>query len=110
MMASMAKSKPLHEAELRPFRELAAAQQRLARKANQIFALEVDSIIRGQCRDEDRIEHLLDSLLGFCFDERVLLQFKKLGRYYYRINPAGTAEYVGIYREMWDENGEPDNE
>ncbi len=42
-------------------------------------------------------------MLGFCFDEDMLLLFKKLCRHYFRIDPAATADYVHTYREMWDE-------
>ena len=34
--------------------------------------------------------------------EPILQLYKKLCRHYYYINPAATADYVNIYREMWD--------
>jgi hypothetical protein len=33
--------------------------------------------------------------------------YKKLCRYYFKINPEVTASYVYAYRDMWDE-GEAD--
>lgn len=81
---------------------LAREQQRLARLAGQQYSPEVDAIIGGQSRDTNRIEHLLDSLLDFCFDADVLRLYRKLCRYYSGVNPQATAFYVHAYREMWD--------
>jgi hypothetical protein len=32
----------------------------------------------------------------------MLLLYKKLCRYYWKINPQATADYINYYREMWD--------
>jgi hypothetical protein len=90
---------------IEPFRELVAQQQRLVRRAIPLYAREVDAILLSRSTDPNRIEYLLDSLLGFCFDADILLLFKKLCRYYFRIDPTATAEYVHLYREMWDQEG-----
>jgi hypothetical protein len=66
-----------------------------------LYAPEADAILRGQSRNANRIEHLLDSLLGFAFDADILRLFKKVCRYYYEVNPQATAFYVHAYREMW---------
>lgn len=76
--------------------------QCLARQAHVEYSSEVDAIIRSKSRDSRRIEHLLDGILDFCFDEEMLRLYKKLSRYYYFIDPAATATYVNFYREMWD--------
>ena len=89
--------------EMQAFRALAAQQKRLARDATRLYAAEVDAILRTSDRDRRRIEQLLDGMLGFCFDEGMLLLFKKLCRHYFRIDPAATADYVHTCREMWDE-------
>lgn len=63
---------------------------------------QVDVLIKGRERDDDRIQRLLDSLLdyaGMC-DEGLVL-FKRLCRYYYDINPQVTADYIGIYRDLY---------
>lgn len=92
---------------------LAKQMNRLARQANAEYSAEVDAVIQSQSRNPRRIEHLLDGILGFCFDPDMLLLFKKLCRYYYAIDPAATAFYVHAYRDMWDrerkggEDGEP---
>jgi hypothetical protein len=83
--------------------ELAVEQQQLARQAEQQYSFEVESILRDQCREPQRIERLLDGMLDFCFDDEMLCLYKKLCRYYFKIDPVATASYVYAYREMWDE-------
>ena len=83
--------------------ELAVARQQLARQAEQQYSVEVESILRDQCREPQRIECLLDGMLDFCFDGEMLRLYKKLCRYYFKIGPIAIASYVYAYREMWDE-------
>ena len=83
--------------------ELALAQQQLVRQAEQQYSFEVDSILRDRCCEPRRIECLLDGMLDFCFDDEMLRLYKKLCRYYFRINQKATVLYVNAYREMWDE-------
>ncbi len=87
-------------------RKIAVAQQQLARQAEQQYSFEVDSILRDQCREPRRIERLLDGMLDFCFDDEMLRLYKKLCRYYFKIDQMATVSYVYAYREMWDEKGE----
>ena len=84
--------------------KLAEAQQQLARQAEQLYSAEVDYILREKCHDPRHIERLLDGMLGFCFDDEMLCLFKKLCRYYFKMDPVATASYVYAYREMWDED------
>ena len=49
-------------------------------------------------RDSKRIEYLLDGLLDFCFDPRIVNLFKRLCRYYYQIDSTATGAYVKVYR------------
>ena len=86
--------------------KLAVARQQLARQAEQQYSFEVETLLRDQCRDPQRIEHLLDGMLDFCFDDGMLRLYKNLCRYYFKIDPVATASYVYAYREMWDEKGE----
>jgi nitric oxide reductase activation protein len=71
--------------------KLALAQQQLARQAEQLYSVEVDSILRDKCRDPQRIERLLDGILDFCFDDEMLRLFKKLCRYYFKNRPRGNG-------------------
>jgi outer membrane murein-binding lipoprotein Lpp len=83
--------------------ELATDVQRLAREAVQQYAVEVEAILRAQSRDSKRIEKCLDAMLDFCFDDCMLVLYKKLCRYYFVIDQTATTSYVHAYREMWDE-------
>ncbi len=86
--------------------ELAGAAQKLAREAEQQYAPEVVDVLRTQCRDPRRIEHLLDGMLDFGFDAAMVRLYKKLCRYYFEIDSRATASYVYAYRDMWDEEGQ----
>ncbi|MCX5805634.1 MAG: hypothetical protein NT010_06130 [Proteobacteria bacterium] len=83
-------------------RDLAATRDRLARKAEQQYTDEVNAVVEGLCLEDERIEHLLDGLLDFCFDPAILSLYKKVCRYYFQINPEATVGYVNTYREIWD--------
>ena len=83
--------------------ELAAKQQQLARQAEQQYSFEVETILQDQCREPEHIECLLDGMLDFCFDDKMLRLYKKLCRYYFKMDPKATVSYVNAYREMWDE-------
>ena len=61
--------------ELRP---LVEARNHLARKAETGFAIQVDDITREGCKDPKRIEWLLICMLDFCFDDSMLVLFKKI--------------------------------
>ena len=87
---------------LEKIRPLIEYSHQLAREAEKLYALEVDAIIKDQVCDPKRIEHCLDGILGFCFDDNMLLLFKKLCRHYYTIDSVATGEYVYAYKDMWD--------
>lgn len=77
--------------------------QNLAEEAAILNTPLVNSMVETNSQDIKLIEHTLDSLLDFAFDETVLILFKKLCRHYYAIHPQATAEYVLAYRDMWDD-------
>jgi hypothetical protein len=72
-------------------------------KAVRQYSADVEAILKVQSRDIRRIEQCLDGMLGFCFDDAMLVLYKQLCRYYYDIDPQAAASYVYAYREMWDE-------
>ena len=83
--------------------------QPLIRQNLSLLTNQVDVLIKGRERDDDRIQRLMDSLLdyaGMC-DEGIVL-FKRLCRYNYGINPQVTAEYISIYHDLYgsEENGQ----
>jgi hypothetical protein len=99
------KTKPELDDLVMSIRELVMTRNQLARRAEQQYTLEVETLLKDQSRDLQRIEHLLDGILDFCFDSAMLSLYKKLCRYYFKINPEATASYVYAYRDMWDEEG-----
>ena len=82
---------------------LALRMKRLARRAEAQYALELSDILGTRCRDPKRIEHLLDRMLDFGFDDGVLCLYRNLCRYYFPLNPGAVASYINAYRELWDE-------
>lgn len=82
---------------------LARNIQQLAREALHQYGIEVRAILKAQTRDSRRIERCLDGMLDFCFDDGMLVLYKKLCRYYFDIDPEAVVSYVHAYREMWDE-------
>lgn len=68
-----------------------------------LYSPVVNRIITAESKGENEIEHTLDALLDVAFDDDVLLLYRRLCRYYYDLNHEATADYVRIYREMWDE-------
>jgi hypothetical protein len=83
--------------------KLAEVHQNLGKQAFVAYKVEVENIIRSKTTDQNQIEHLLDGMLSFCFDEEVLQLYKQLCRYFYAINPAITVYHVYAYRDRWDE-------
>jgi hypothetical protein len=86
--------------------EIVSSIQKLTQKARKQYHEEVNIIIKQKSVDTTRIELVLDNLLGFCFDEKILKMFKKLLRYYYSIDREATASYVNVYREIYGESDE----
>ncbi len=74
----------------------------LSIQAYETYKPQVEHLIRSQTKDDNKIQHTLDHILDFCFDDQMLLLYKTLCRYYWKINPVATADYINYYREMWD--------
>jgi hypothetical protein len=94
---------PLKDDFIEAIGDLVRKRDQLTRQAEQVYVPEVEAILLNQSRDPQRIEHTLDGILDFCFDPEMLRLYKKLYRYYFKIDPQATASYVHAYREMWDE-------
>lgn len=85
--------------------KLIESRNQLAQQACGQYTALVDSIIASQTTDVNHISLTLDYMLGFCFDDQMLLLYRRLCRYLYDIDKETTASYINAYREMWDENG-----
>ena len=82
--------------------EMTGETRKLAREAERQYSAEVEAILKAQSRDSRRIERCLDGMLGFCFDDEMLVLYKKLCRYYFDIEPKASVSYVQAYREIWE--------
>jgi hypothetical protein len=81
----------------------------LTQQAVKLYSVEVEAIINERSQNAKRIEWCLTYMLDFCFDDEMLLLYKKLCQYYYSIDPVATVFYINSYREMWDEQGSGDS-
>ena len=52
---------------------------------------------------EDELSHLLDYLLDFACDEKILVVYKKVCRKYLYVYPRYIKFYIEAYREMWED-------
>lgn len=77
----------------------------LAKQAYEQYKSLVHNIIASQNKDVNHICHTLDFMLDFCFDDEMLVLYRRLCRYLLDIDPQAAADYVNCYREMWDEEG-----
>ena len=52
---------------------------------------------------EDELSHLLDYVLDFACDEKILGLYKRVCRRYLYIYPSCIRSYIEAYREMWED-------
>jgi len=83
--------------------KLAKKVQNLTTKAYAEYKPSVEDIIANKRTNQKEIEWLLSLMLDFCSDDKVLILYKTLCRYYWEINPQATADYIRYYRDMWEE-------
>lgn len=55
---------------------------------------------------EDELSHLLDYLLDFACDGKILGLYKKVCRRYLYVYPSCIKFYIEAYREMWEDANE----
>jgi hypothetical protein len=84
---------------------LAEMQQQLAQQAYDFYLPMVNDLIKSKQTELVQIERTLDLMLDFCFDDKMLLLYRRLCRYLYDIDPESAVFYVNAYRELWDEEG-----
>ena len=87
---------------LQSLKGVAHRLQLLSQRAVGEYAPLVDQIVRTQSRDIRHIEHTRDGLLDFCGYEPALRLFKTLCRYYWELDPVGTAGYINAYRDLFE--------
>ncbi len=86
-------------------RKLAESQKQLAKQACEQYSPLVNNIINNGSKDVNHICYTLDFMLDFCFDEQMLMLYRRLCRHLYSIDQHAAADYVRYYRDMWDEEG-----
>jgi hypothetical protein len=84
-------------------KEIASCFSSLTKQAREQYVPLVYNIIDNNLKDDNEIQRILDGVLDFCYDEKMLLLYRRLCKYYYDINPIVTIDYIGFYREMYDE-------
>ena len=77
----------------------------LYEKSYRIYSTLVDRAIIKNEDNQKCLEHLFDSLLDFCDDQRFVELFKRLCRYVLNLYPDMVGDYIGIYKKQYeDEN------
>jgi len=72
---------------------------------------EVNAVIRQRSTDSVQIERLFESLLDYAaHNNEALALFKRLGRYYYPIDPETTESYVMAYKELYESDDDSEEE
>ena len=85
--------------------------QRITKEAVSLIEPQVNEVIRNKINDNNQIELLLDRLLDYAgMDNSGLILFKRLCRYYYKLNPKVAAGYVNTYRDLYDDTYENNDE
>ena len=105
-MTAKNKNKDSYDELFQSISQIAEATQQLAGQAVMLYTPIVENIIKSKTTDSNQIEHTLDHILDFCFNDQMLLLFKKLCRFLYFIDQEGAFFYVNAYREMWDNEDE----
>ena len=74
----------------------------LHQKAYEVYLPLVEDVC-SRTVSEDELSHLLDYLLDFACDEKMLGLYKKVCRRYLYVYPDCIKFYIEAYREMWGE-------
>ena len=72
----------------------------LHQKAYEAYLLLVEDVC-SRTVSEDELSHLLDYLLEFACDEKMLELYKMVCRKYLDVYPGCIKDYIEAYREMW---------
>lgn len=87
---------------LNHFRSLAKKIEFLGRRALILLLPKVKEIMESESKDVMDIERTLDALISIGNYQPAVGVFKKLCRYYSRINREDAARYQQYFDEMWD--------
>ena len=82
--------------------ELVKSIELLHKQAYYIYAPLVDDLCSRPDASVDEVEHMLDYLLDFCATDEILELYKKVCRSFFDKYPKSIADYILIYREMYE--------
>ena len=74
----------------------------LHQKAYEVYLPLVEDVC-SRTVSEDELSHLLDYLLYFVCDEKILGLYKWVCRKYLDVYPGCIRNYIEAYREMWED-------
>ena len=74
----------------------------LRKKAYEAYLPLVEDV-SSRTVSEEELSHLLDHLLDFTSDEKILGLYKKICRKYLDVYPGCIKDYIEAYRKMWEE-------
>lgn len=74
----------------------------IRKKAYEVYLPLVEDVCSREA-SEDELSHILDYLLDFACDEKILLLYKKVCRRYLYVYPSCIKFYIEAYREMWED-------
>ena len=81
----------------------------LHQKAYEVYLPLVEDVC-SRTVSEDELSHLLDYLLDFACDEKILGLYKRVCRKYLDVYPGCIRDYIEAYREMWEDEGKLAND
>ena len=67
-----------------------------------------NKVVCNRIKDINQIEHRLDSMAAYCFDDRVLSLYKIILRKIYDDHPDTVESYTKLYYEMFGDYEEVD--
>ncbi len=82
--------------------QIAEKISKLYREAYDVYLPLVEDVC-SRVVSEDELSHLLDYLLDFACDEKILELYKKVCRRYLYVYPGCIKSYIEVYREMWED-------
>lgn len=82
--------------------QIAEKISKLYQEAYDVYLPSVEDVCSRKV-SEDKLSHLLDYLLDFARDEKILGLYKKACRRYLYVYPRCIKFYIEAYREMWED-------
>lgn len=82
--------------------QIAEKISKLYQEAYDVYLSLVEDVCSREV-SEDELSHLLDYLLDFACDEKILELYKKVCRRYLYVYPGCIEFYIEAYREMWED-------